>query len=80
MQPGKLYLEWRVGYRIVHVDSNRHYLHIGNQATGKTTPCNVKDVVHELPVDLWNVDTQFGRAGKLIYHPANLPTIPLNAA
>ena len=34
--------------------------------------------MHELPVELWNVDTKFGRAGKYIIHPASLPTIPLN--
>ena len=27
--------------------------------------CNVKDVVLELPVEFWNIDTQFDRAGKL---------------
>ena len=58
-------------------NDNGHYLHIENQATGKTRPCNVKDVVHKLPVELWNVDTMFGRAGKFINHPRNLPTIPL---
>ena len=50
----------------------------GNQATGKTRPCNVKDIVHEPPVELWNVDTMLGRAGKFINHPTNLPSIPLN--
>ena len=77
-QPGKWYLEWRVGYRIVCIAHIRHCLHIENQATGKTRPCNVKDVVYELPVELWNVDSTFGRAGKFKNHPANLPTIPLN--
>ena len=38
----------------------------------------MKDVVHELPVKLWNVYTMFGRAGKFINNPANLPIIPLN--
>ena len=32
------------------------YLHIENQATGKNRSCNVKDFVHELPVNLWNVE------------------------
>ena len=50
----------------------------GNQATGKTRSCNVKDVVREMPARLLNVDTAFGRAGKFINHPANFPTIPLN--
>ena len=35
--------------------------------------------MHELPVELWNVDRKFGRTGKFINHPENLPTIPLNA-
>ena len=77
-QPGKWDLKWKAGYRIVCIECNGHYLHIENQATGKSRPCNVKDIVHECPVELWNVDTKFGRAGKFINHPANLPTIPLN--
>ena len=67
-QPGKWDQKWRAGYRIVSIECNRHYLHIENQATGYTRPCSVKDVMLELPVELWNVDTKFGRAG-----------IPLNA-
>ena len=59
-QPGKWDLKWRVGYRIVCIEHNGNYLHIENQATGKTRPCNVKDIVHELPVELWNVETKFG--------------------
>ena len=51
--------------------------HIENQATGKTMSCNIKDVVLKPPVELWNVDMQFGRAGKYINHPMNLPTITL---
>ena len=31
----------------------------------------------EPPVEFWNIDTQFGRAGRYINHPANLPTIKL---
>ena len=77
-QPGKWDLKWRAGYRIVCIEHKGHYLHIENQATGKTRPFNVKDVVHEPPVELWNDDTMFGRAGKFINHPANLPIIPLN--
>ena len=69
----------RPGYRFVHIECNRHYLHIQNQTTGKTRPCNGKDIVHKLPIELWNVDTMFGRAGKFINHLANLPTILLNA-
>ena len=42
----------------------------------KMRPCNVKDVVHKLPVEQWNVDTTLGRAGKFINYPANLPCIP----
>ena len=80
VQHGKWGLKWRDGYRIVHTGHNRCYLHIGieNQATGKMGTCNVKDVLHELPVELSNVNTMFGRAGKFINHQANLPTIPLN--
>ena len=35
----------------------------------------MKDVVLEPPVAFWNIDTQFGRAGKYVNHPTNLPTI-----
>ena len=35
------------------------------------------DIILELPVEFWDVDTQFGRAGRYINHPANLPTIKL---
>ena len=70
--------KWRAGYRIVCTECNGHYVHIENQATGKMRPYNVKDIVHKLSVKLWNVDTMFGRGGKFIDHPANLPTIPLN--
>ena len=76
-QPGKWDLKWRAGYRIVSIGCNRHYLYIENQASGKTRPCSMKDVVHKLPVHLWNIDTTFGRDGKFINHPTNLPTIPL---
>ena len=37
----------------------------------------MKDVVLEPPVEFWNIDMQFGRAGKYVNHPANLPTISL---
>ena len=77
-QPGKLDLKWRPGYRIVHIEPEGHYLHIENQATGKTRSCNVKDTVHELPTKFWNIDTQFGTAGKYINHPGNPPTINLH--
>ena len=70
-------MKWGARYRIVCIECNEHYLYIENQATGKAQLCNVKDVVHKPPVKLWNIDTQFGRAGKFISHPVNLPTIPL---
>ena len=35
-QPGKWDLKWRPGYQIVHIECNRYYIHIENQATGKT--------------------------------------------
>ena len=77
-QPGKWDLKWRPGYRIVCIEHDRHYLHNENQATGKMRSCNIKDIILEPPVEFWNIDTQFGRAGKYINHPANLPTITLN--
>ena len=77
-QPGKWDHKWGPGYMIVQIECDGHFLHIENQATGKVQSCNVKDVVLEPPVELWNIDTQFGRAGKFINHPANLPTINLH--
>ena len=50
---------------------------MSHQATGKTRSCNVKGVVLKPPVELWNIDTKFGRAGRYINHPVNLPTITL---
>ena len=76
-QQGKWDLKWRPGYQIVCIECNGHYIHIENQATGKTSSCNVKDIALEPPVELWNIDMQFGTAGKFINHPANLPTIIL---
>ena len=49
-----------------------------NQATGETRSCNTKDIVLEPPVEFWNIDTQFGTAGRYINHPTSLPTIKLN--
>ena len=77
-QPNKWDLKWRPGYRIVHIECNGHFLHIENQATGKVYSCNVQDIILEPPIEFWNVDTQFGRVGRYINHPANLPTIKLN--
>ena len=37
-QPGKWDLKWRPGYRIVRIERNGHYIHIENQATGRTHP------------------------------------------
>ena len=34
-QPGKWELKWRPGYSIVHIECDRHFIHIENQATGK---------------------------------------------
>ena len=76
-QPGKWDLKWRPGYRIVCIEHDRHFIHIENQATGKTQSCNVKDIILEPPIKLWNIDTQFGRAGCYIHHCSNLPTIQL---
>ena len=33
--PSKWDLKWRPVYRIVHIECNRHFIHIENQATGK---------------------------------------------
>ena len=77
-QPGKWDLKWGPGYRVVQIEHDGHFMHIENQVTGKVQSCNVKDVVLELPVEFWNIDTQFDRAGKFINHPANLPTISLH--
>ena len=76
-QPGKWDLKWRPRYQIVCIECNGHFIHIENQATGKTQSCNVTDIILEPPVKFWNVDTQFSRASHYINHPANLPTIQL---
>ena len=76
-QPGKWDLKWKPGYRIVHIKYDRHFIHMENQATGKIRSCNVTDIILEPPIEFWNVDTQFSRAGCYINHPANLPTIQL---
>ena len=77
-QPSKWDLKWRPGYRIVCIEHDGHFLHIENQATGKVCSCNMMDIILEPPMEFWNIDTQFGRAGRYINHPANLPTITLN--
>ena len=77
-QPSKWDLKWRPGYRIVQIEHDGHFLHIGNQGTRKVQFCNVKDVVLEPPVEFWNIDTQFGRAEKYVNHPAYLPTLSLH--
>ena len=76
-QPGKWDLKWRTRYRIVHIECDGHFIHTKNQATGKIQSCNVSDIILELPIEFWDVDTQFSRAGRFINHPANLPTIKL---
>ena len=76
-QPGKWDLKWIPGYKIVHIEYNGHYLHNKNQATEKIRSCNIKVIVLEPPVEFGNIDTHFGRAGKYINDPANLPTIML---
>ena len=67
-------LKWRPRYTIVCTEHNRHFIHIKNQATRKICSCNVTDIILEPPIEFWNTDTQFGRAGIYIDHPANLPT------
>ena len=76
-QPGKWDLKWRPRYRIVHIECNGHFIHIENQATGKTQSCNITDIILKPPVKFWNIDTQFGTGSHYINHPANLPTIQL---
>ena len=76
-QLGKWDLKWRPGYRIVQIEHDGHFLHIETHATGNVQSCNVKDVFLK-PVEFWNIDTQFGRAGKYVNDPANLPTISLH--
>ena len=76
-QPRKWDLKWRPGYWIVHIEHKGHFIHIENQATGKTQSCNVSDIILEPPVEFWNVDTQLGQASCYINHPANLPTIQI---
>ena len=76
-QPSKWDLKWRPGYSIVCIECNRHFLHIENQATGNIWSCNVSDVILEPPIEFWNIDTQFSRAGRYINHPTNLPTVKL---
>ena len=61
---------------IVHIECNRHYLHIENQAIGRTRPSNVKDIVNELPVELWNVDTKFGKGWKIYKLSSKSPHYP----
>ena len=67
-QSDKWNLKCRAGYRIVCIWHNRHYLPHRKPSYRKKRPCNVKDIIHKLPVKLWNVDTMFGRAGKFIKH------------
>ena len=38
-QPGKWDLKLRPSYRIVHIEHNGHFIHIENQAKGKTRSC-----------------------------------------
>ena len=70
-QPGKWDLKWRSGYKNFYIECDRHYMHIENQATGKTRSCNIKDIVPKLSIEFWNMDTQFGTARKYINHPTN---------
>ena len=76
-QPSKWDLKWRPRYRIVCIECDGHSLHIENQATGKILSCNMMDIILELPIEFWNIDTQFSTAGRYINHHANLPTIKL---
>ena len=68
-QPGKWALKLRPRYRIVCIEHKGHFIHIKNQATGKIQSCNVTDIILVPPTEFWNVDTQFGRAGRYVNHP-----------
>ena len=57
-QPGKWHLKWRPRYWIVHTEHNGHFIHIENQATGKTGSCNITDIILEPPIEFWNIGTQ----------------------
>ena len=35
------------------------------------------DIILELSIEFWNIDTQFSRVGRYINHPVNLLTIKL---
>ena len=72
-QPGKWDIKWRPGYRIVHIEHDGHFIHMENQATGKIQSCNVTDIILELPIEFWNVDTQFSRAGDMLTTPPICP-------
>ena len=76
-QPGKWDLKWRPRYRIVCIEHDGHFIHIENQPTRKIQSYNVMDIILEPPIEFWNIDTQFSRAGRYINHPANLTTIKL---
>ena len=76
-QSGKWDLKWRPRYSIVHIEHDGHFIHVKNQATEKIQFCNVTDIILELPIEFWDVDTQFSTAGRYINRPANLPTIKL---
>ena len=47
----QVFAKKRLGYRIVQIDHDGHFLHIETQATGKVQSCNVKDIVLEHPVE-----------------------------
>ena len=77
-QLGKWDLKWRPGYRIVCIEHDKHYLHIENQATGKTRSCNVKNIV---PNHQWNSGTSTHNLAELENTSTTLqicPTITLN--
>ena len=57
--PEKWDLKWRPSYQIVCIEHNGHFIHIENQATGKTQSCNVTNIILEPPVKFWNVKSQF---------------------
>ena len=67
-QSGKWDLKRRSRYRIVCIEHDGHFICIENQATGKMQSYNVTDIILELPIEFWNVDTQFSRAARYINH------------
>ena len=44
---------------------------------GKYNHDNDLDIILEPPIEFWNIETQFSRAGRYLNHPTILPPIKL---